>query len=331
MQHPVTSIDMRKMILLCLVTSIVQGLAEPRKPKDEADLQYWLGNMITHHQFLMEEIVAATGLPPEAIAQAIRRGAIPSRPKPKQTLRVLPYPGARHPRIGFLDGAINPQRETKISVFTPWDPISYVVVDVPEALWSNLGLTYLAHTHIDTVWSNQGIALPSVEWERRDDGTLFMSRTLPNKIRFGTAIFPGRDHVAMVMWLYNGSDAPLSDLRVQNCVMLKGAAGFTDLTNENKTLAEPFVACESSDGGRWIITAWEPCHRAWANAPVPCLHADPKFPDTAPGEMAVLNGWLSFFEGTDVKAAFTEIDQRWKRRSLAEIRNLSSSSEQQEP
>ena len=63
----------------------------------------------------------------------------------------------RHPRIGFLDGAIRPQRETKISVFTPWDPHSYVVVDVPEAIWSNLGLTYLAHTHIDTVWTKKKI------------------------------------------------------------------------------------------------------------------------------------------------------------------------------
>jgi hypothetical protein len=52
-------------------------------------------------------------------------------------LFVLPYPGGRHPRIGFLDGAVNPQRETKISVSTPWDEQSYVVVDLPEAIWSN--------------------------------------------------------------------------------------------------------------------------------------------------------------------------------------------------
>jgi hypothetical protein len=34
--------------------------------------------------------------------------------------RVLPYPGGRHPRVGFLDGAIDPQRGTKASVFAPW-------------------------------------------------------------------------------------------------------------------------------------------------------------------------------------------------------------------
>src|SRR4030095_963213 len=85
------------------------------------------------------------------------------RREPNSPLLVLPYPGGRHPRIGFLDGAINPQRATKISVFTPWDENSYVVLDVPEAIWSNLGLTYLAHTHIATVWTKQGVELPQLE------------------------------------------------------------------------------------------------------------------------------------------------------------------------
>ena len=59
-----------------------------------------------------------------------------------EPLLVLPYPGGRHPRTGFLEGAMRPQRETKISIFTPWDNHSYVVLDIPEAIWSNLGLTY---------------------------------------------------------------------------------------------------------------------------------------------------------------------------------------------
>src|SRR5205823_8047365 len=100
--------------------------------------------------------------------------------KPGAPLVVMPYPGGRHPRIGFLDGAVNPQRETKVSVFTPWDERSYVVVDVPEAIWSNLGLTYLAHTHVPTVWSKQGITLPPLEWNRRRNGVFDIIRTLPN-------------------------------------------------------------------------------------------------------------------------------------------------------
>ena len=57
-----------------------------------------------------------------------------------------------------------------------------------------------------------------------------------------------------------------------------------------------------------MITAWTPNHRTWGNAPCPCLHSDPKFPDCAPGETQRLKGWLSFYEGEDVQAEFRRID-----------------------
>jgi len=143
----------------------------------------------------------------------------------------------RHPRIGFLDGAIDPQRETKASVFTPWDESSYVVIDVPEAIWSNLGLTYLAHTHIPTVWDDQERTLEKQEWHPHEDGSLSCERTLPNGIVFGTKLSPGLEAIQMEMWLTNGTDETLTDLRVQNCVMLKGATGFDRQTNDNMSLA----------------------------------------------------------------------------------------------
>jgi hypothetical protein len=272
------------------------------------------------HRFSLEEMEQATGLAPHEIAATLRQ--VPelgtSSPSPK-TLKVMPYPGGRHPRIGFLDGAIAPQRETKISVFTPWDDSSYVVHDIPEAIWSNLGLTYLAHTHVDTVWTRQGITLPPKEWEPLPEGGLRMWRRLPNGITFGTLVEPQADHVRMVMWLHNGTDTPLSDLRVQNCVMLKGAPEFNAQTNDNKVITSPFVACRSSAGQRWVISAWEPCDRPWANPPVPCLHSDPKFPDTAPGETTLLNGWLSFAEGEELEAVLDSIPQRWRKRTLEDI------------
>ncbi len=43
------------------------------------------------------------------------------RRKAGEPLLVRPYPGGRHPRIGFLEGAVEPQRETKVSVCSPWD------------------------------------------------------------------------------------------------------------------------------------------------------------------------------------------------------------------
>lgn len=283
-----------------------------RPPRGETDLRFWLENMVWHHRFTVEEIQATTGLAPARIREAqerlnIQDGHRPERPE-NAPLLVLPYPGGRHPRIGFLDGAIDPQRETKLSVFTPWDPASYVVVDVPEAIWSNLGLTYLAHTHVDTVWTKRGTELEKLEWNRRADGSYDFERRLPNGIVFGTAARPARSGVFMEMWLRNGTGQALSDLRVQNCVMLKGAPEFNQQTNANKIIEKPYVACRNAAGDRWVITAWEPCHNPWANPPVPCLHSDPKFPDCAPGETKRLRGWLSFFEGEDVRAEFKRLD-----------------------
>lgn len=287
-----------------------------RPPASDEDLAYWLRNMTWHH-FTVDEMAQATGLSRHEIEQALQRVAITPRHHtnraPDAPLLVLPYPSGRHPRIGFLEGAVNPQRETKISVFTPWDDTSYVVVDVPEALWSNLGLTYLAHTHIPTVFDKQGIKLEPLEWNRRTNGTLEIARRLPNGISFAAKIVPATNAVLMELWLTNGTAQLLSDLRVQNCVMLKGAAGFTAQTNANKVFSKPYVACKSEDGKRWVITAWDPCDRAWANAPVPCLHSDPKFPDCPPGETRHLRGWLSFYEGTDIEGEFRRIEESGSR------------------
>ncbi len=123
----------------------------------------------------------------------------------------------------------------------------------------------------------------------------------------------------MRMWITNGTKTPLSGLVVQNCVMLKAAVGFEPRTNDNKVLDKPYAACRNADGTRWIITAWKPCVRAWANAPCPCLHSDPQFPDCAPGETQQVRGWLSFYDGNDVRSEFRRIDASdwWKEEPAA--------------
>ncbi len=80
---------------------------------------------------------------------------------------------------------------------------------------------------------------------------------------------------------------------------------------ENMVWYHGFSDAEVSDatGERWIITAWESCHRPWANPPCPCLHSDPKFPDCPPGETRRLRGWLSFYEGKDLDAELRRIEQ----------------------
>jgi hypothetical protein len=290
-----------------------------RRPANDDELKYWLKNMIWYHRFTNTEITAATGLTNEEIFTAMEKYDISpdnrTEPNDDSSLIVLPYPGGRHPRIGFLEGAIDPQRETKFSVFTPWDRDSYVVADVPEAIWSNLGLTYLAHTHIDTIWTKKGVNLPKLEWKRYSNGTLEIERVLPNKITFGVKVKPTKEAVRMEMWLSNGTEQRLKDLRIQNCVMTKMAAGFQQQTNDNKVFTNPYVACRSGDGKRWIITAWENCHNPWGNESCPCFHSDPKFPDLEPGQSYWLRGWLSFYEGTDIEKEFERIEATgWRKR-----------------
>ncbi|HJQ82073.1 MAG TPA: hypothetical protein VJ828_19065, partial [Lacipirellulaceae bacterium] len=287
-----------------------------RRPQSDDELRYWLENMVVEHGFTEVEASAATGLAAEEIIAALERFSIKKRndkppANPRSTIKVLPYPGGRHPRIGFLDGAIRPQRETKFSVFLPWDATQYVVVDLPEAIWMKQGegreLLYLAHTHVPTFWSRQKIALEPLEWIRAEDGSLRIERQLPNGVRFGASVEPERDAVRMELWLTNGTAHTLTGLAVQNCVMLKGAAEFNSLTNDNKLFREPFVACRNAAGDRWIITAWENCQRAWGNEPCPCMHSDPQFADCAPGETQRLRGWLSFYEGTDIESEMQRI------------------------
>ena len=304
---------LRLITILAFASALLAADNNFRRPESENELNRWLAIM-RQHQFTVAEMKSATGLSEAEIEAALRK--LPQPPHdlkrgPTAALLVLPYPGGRHPRIGFLEGAIDPQRETKLSIFTPWDDSSYVVADVPEAIWSNLGLTYLAHTHIPTVWTEQKIELPQLEWMRLPNGEYRMERTLPNGIRFGTLARGTPKALFMKMWLSNGTANALSDLRVQNCVMLKGAKGFNEQTNDNKVMRGAFAACKSKDRKRWVITAWKPLHRAWANAPVPCVHSDPKFPDTPPGATSTVHGLIAFYEGIEIEAEFERLEKLW--------------------
>jgi peptidoglycan/xylan/chitin deacetylase (PgdA/CDA1 family) len=293
-----------------------------RAPVSDHDLLYWLENMSVWHRYSSDEIGAATGLSAEKIAAALPRFGLVGKPPPRRgegdPLVVRPYPGGRHPRIGFLDGAIRPQRESKISVFTPWEDGGYVVVDVPEAIWSGHGasreLLYLAHTHVPTMWDKLGLKLEPCEWTSKPSGALTVQRSLPSAIAFGAEITPTKDEVRMELWIKNGTKATLSGLQVQNCVLLKAARGFDTRTNDNKVFERPNAACRDSAGRRWIISTWRPCVRAWANPSCPCLHSDPQFADCPPGETRRIRGWLSFYGGDNVQSEFRRIDASdwWK-------------------
>ncbi len=288
-----------------------------RTPQGPDDLRFWLENMVWHHGYDRHEVCMATGLTYDDVVRALEKFDIRPDNRPQRAngspLKVLPYPGGRHPRIGFLDGAIRPQRDTKVSIFAPWNESSYVVLDVPEAIRRNdekqHGLLYLAHTHVATMWSKQQTALQPVEWIPHKNGAWRMERRLPNGVAFGTLVTPNGDGVRLEMWLTNGSTEKLSNLRVQNCLLLKGMPDFDERSVERHQYAQPYAMCRAQESDRWVITAWEPCQRVWSNADCPCLHSDPQFPDCAPGETQKLSGWMSFYEGKDIASELRRIDQ----------------------
>jgi hypothetical protein len=292
----------------------VDASAQRRPASSVEDERFWLENMAIWHQYSLAEMSTVLGKSAEEIGKLLQKYQLLERDKqaspPDGRLAVLPYPGGRHPRRGFLDGAIDPQRETKFSLFTPWDQPSYVVADVPEAIFSNLGLIYLAHTHIPTLWDQQGLELPVQEWQRLEQGVLRSSRRLPNGIRFDVFVEPQQDHVRMELALFNGTSETLSGLRVQHCMMLDHAREFQLGSNDNKVFHQDYALVHNPDGDRWLITSWKPLGRAWGNPDVPCLHADPVLPDCSPGRTTRAVGWLSFYEGRDWKAEIERIEQR---------------------
>src|SRR5262245_50101722 len=70
-----------------------------RKRRDDAELRYWLQNMVWHHRFTVAEVSEATGLTANQVTAALKKFDITSFSKPKRAadapLLVLPYPGGR--------------------------------------------------------------------------------------------------------------------------------------------------------------------------------------------------------------------------------------------
>jgi hypothetical protein len=258
------------------------------------NLDFWTRTM-HEHGYSTEEIQLVTGL-----ASASSSSNADSKANANtHSNSILPYPGGRHPRIGFLDGAMDPMRGTKFSVFLPEDPSQYVVVDLPEAIFSQLGLTFLAHRHIPTVWDYQHTFIDNVDWLVNADGSLENTWTLPNGISFGALAMPNDNAVDMALWLYNGTDSRLDSLKTQICVMLKGAHDYNDLTNDNKRFATNTAAVKSGTSDQWILTSWEKTFNPWGNPDVPCMHTDPMFDACEPGDTVRLHGRLWFYEGGD--------------------------------
>lgn len=264
------------------------------------NLSFWAPIMLHDHGYSIEEAAAVCWYPADLMQAKIDALEMEPRPHDEGSVNVLPYPGGRHPRIGFLEGAVDPMRGTKLSVFTPWEKGGYVVVDLPEAIFSNLGLTYLAHTHIPTIWDEQHVFIDNVDWKPREGGGWENAWRLPNDVQFGGSAVSDANGVDFALWLENGTAEPLAGLRTQVCLMLKGTEGFNGQKEEGRRFENGVAAIQSDDGTRWILVAFDLYRRVWGNPPVPCIHSDPVLPDCAPGERVEVKGRMWFYEGEDV-------------------------------
>ena len=266
------------------------------------NLAFWAPNMLHDHGYTIEEVAKVCDYAPDQMQRAIDALETAPTSDDDSSIKLRPYPGGRHPRIGFLEGAVDPLRGTKISVFPPWENSGYVVVDLPEAIFSNLGLTYLAHTHIPTIWDEQHVFIDNVDWKPREGGGWENAWRLPNNIRFGGSAVADDSGVDFSMWLENGTEETLTGLRTQVCLMLKGAEGFNGQREEGRRFEDGVAAIQSDDGQRWILVAFDRFGRVWGNPPVPCIHSDPVFPDAAPSQRVEVTGRMWFYEGDNIEA-----------------------------
>jgi peptidoglycan/xylan/chitin deacetylase (PgdA/CDA1 family) len=289
------------------------GLYWPTETEQtRAKLDFWLMNMVRDHGYSLEEAMQVSRLPKKLLQdRLVRLGGGSAFLGTNGSVKVLSYPGGRHPRIGFLEGAIDPLRGTKVSIFPPWNNGGYMVLDLPEAIFSNLGLAFLAHTHVPTIWNARNTLIENEDWTVHSDGSLQSEWHLPNGIAFGARVSPAAKGVNLQLWLDNGTKEKLTGLRTQICLMLKAAPGFNAQDQQGKIYAKPLVVDKALDANRYLLLAFERCGRAWGNQNCPCVHSDPVLPDAEPGQRVSVQGRLSFYEGPDIE------DER--RRFLKEL------------
>lgn len=212
-----------------------------------------------------------------------------------------------------------------------WPSQEYVWLDFPEAIFTDRGLLFLSHVNppIPTVFTG----LIKVPWREMEEGIGF-DRVLPNGVAFGGSLLRWGDNaVDMALYIRNGAKTPLKDITLQTCAFLRGIKEFADYTRDNKFVHVPgdgWITLERAmardDIGAPYRVGWRRSGKAVADLPVavvvsnradrimamswgpdtlslvgnpnhPCIHADPQFPDLAPGETGIVRGRLVFFEG----------------------------------
>lgn len=222
--------------------------------------------------------------------------------------------------------------EQIVWISPPWPSADYIWLDFPEAIFSDQGLLYLSH--VNPNYPLLFPDLPRIPWREIPNGVAF-ERQLPNGVRFGGRVVKtDSTTVGLELHIENGSPQPLTNIRLQTCAYLRAIREFADFTNDNKfvhlpgrgwqslrksieTRASegryalgfrgsglpgadlPVIAALSSRGQRFVTMTWfKDTLSLIGNSKHPCFHADPGFPDLAPGNYASIEGTIFFFEGT---------------------------------
>jgi len=78
----------------------------------------------------------------------------------------------------------------------------------------------------------------------------------------------------------------------------------------------PLIATVSKDGKHIVAIAFENSYKIMSNCRIPCIHADPKLPDAAPGEIVKTRGKIYFIEGAlpDLLKLFERDFPNWQHR-----------------
>ncbi len=206
--------------------------------------------------------------------------------------RVAPFPGLEHPRVGFQEGAIAPRRGTKAMAFLPWDPDSFVIIDVPEVIFSGRRILHMSHTDQPSIWDERNMVIEDRDWIRNGEA-LESKWIMPDTLDYGARVTPAANNaIDLELWITNKSNETFTQLRLMSCILLKWAKGLNELTAANKELTKTYARV--SDAGHSVTIEWENAGRTWGNPKIPCMHCDPLIPDCKPGETVRAHGKLTF-------------------------------------
>ncbi|MBI3849717.1 MAG: hypothetical protein HY298_05420 [Verrucomicrobia bacterium] len=235
--------------------------------------------------------------------------------------------------IRILPGEWRPHyRWEQIAWISPaWPSQEYLWLDFPEEIFSNQGLLFLSH--VNPKFPGVFPDLPAVPWQEISNGLAF-ERRLPKGVSFGGSVVRKFDTtVGLELHIENGSQEPLTDIKLQTCLYLRTIKEFADFTNENKFVHLPdlgwqsypkaneakveagryrlgwrtgraladwsIMATVSNESKRLVAFTWlKDGFSLVCNPRHPCMHSDPKFPDLVPGAKASIHGEIIFFEGT---------------------------------